>query len=437
MEIQFNVPEKFFLKGIPCRVELFPGQVLGDFVVEKLLGSGAFGDVYQVSRQGEYYAMKILKLWEVVYREQKELVGERFLHEYHAARTHSEYLVHTHAFGEIEHNPFFMMDFFPAGDLRGQLGELSREQITGAGLDTLRGLRDLHAEGIIHRDIKPDNVLLATDGKALLTDFGVSAFVNHHIKRRTRPNLFGNVKETFGTYAYIAPEQLVDSKKYAATTPRTDIWSWGVMMYELFSGGDYPWGALETESDLVEFIRNANSGRFAYEAAFDAMPGDWGPVIRCALQPRMADRCEHVPGMLQVLENQSEKTTARAIPADRAFILRVLQGVERDRIYLIKPEDGVVSIGRGMANDIQLEDYSTTYMSRYHATVERSPDKGGWFLRDGQWSDEDGAWLPSTNGTWLNSTALDTEEGMKLTEGDLVIMGDTTLRVEIIELKKR
>ncbi len=430
MELHFNVPEKFFLKGIPCRVELHPGQVLEDYTVEKLLGSGAFGDVYKVNREGKLYAMKILKLWEVVYKEQKELVGERFLHEYLAARTPSEYLVHTHAFGEIEHNPFFLMDFYPDGDLRSHLGRLSSDKIGKIGMDALRGLRDLHADGIVHRDMKPDNVLLTGDGKALLTDFGVSAFVNHHIKRQTRPNLFGNVKETFGTYAYIAPEQLSDSRKYAATTPRTDIWSWGVMMYEMFSEGFYPWGTLETESDLIEYIKNANSGRFAHLSAFAAMPEPWSEAIRGALQPKFGSRWERVEHILQVLENQSIQPVPTLILDHQPFIIRVLQGVERDQKYYLQPRKGIYRLGRGAANEIQLEDFSTAYMSRYHATIESVSLRGGWLLRDGQWSDEDGAWIPSTNGTWLNSAQVDAENGMVLSEGDMILLGDTTLRVE-------
>lgn len=430
MELHFNVPEKFFLKGIPCRVELHPGQVLGAYQVEKLLGSGAFGDVYKVNGEGKMFALKILKLWEVVYKEQKELVGERFLHEYLAARTRSEYLVQTHAFGEIDYNPFFLMDFYPEGDLRSHLGRLSPEEIRKIGMDTLTGLRDLHADGIIHRDIKPDNVLLTAERKAMLTDFGVSAFVNHHIKRQTRPNLFGNVKETFGTYAYIAPEQLSDSKKYAATTPRTDIWSWGVMMYEMFSAGFYPWGALESESDLVEYIKNANTGRFAHQLAFASMPEAWSEAIRGALQPKFGNRWERVEHILRLLEHQKVQVIPSGIPDHQAFILRVLQGVERDQKYYLQPGKGIYRLGRGAANDIQLEDFSTAYMSRYHVTIECTPSRGGWLLHDGQWSDEDGAWIPSTNGTWLNSTQVDGEKGMMLSAGDIILMGDTTLRVE-------
>jgi pSer/pThr/pTyr-binding forkhead associated (FHA) protein len=144
----------------------------------------------------------------------------------------------------------------------------------------------------------------------------------------------------------------------------------------------------------------------------------------------MSNRFENVREILQVLDNQNTEPLSSIIPVDSAFRLRVMQGVQRGTIYLLTPEKSLYGLGRGMTNDIQLEDFSTTYMSRYHATIECAPSLRGWFLLDGQWSDEDRAWVLSTNGTWLNSSLVDGRRGKRLSEGDLIIMGDTTLRVE-------
>ena len=429
MQVRFNVPEKFFLKGIPCRVDLSAGQQVGPYLVGELLGSGTFGIVYQVKKNGIPYALKLLKLWEVVYKNQKETIGERFLYEFHAASTRSDYLVHSHEFGEIDNNPFFIMDYIRNGDVRGKIGSLSQQEIISIGYDTLKGLRDLHNAGIIHRDIKPDNVLLTDGGKALLTDFGISAFVNHQIKRKTAPNLFGKVKETFGTYAYIPPEQLVDRMKFYTTTARTDIWAWGVMLYELFSDGEYPWGSLSTESDLVEFIRNAQTGKMVHTKGFSKMPDNWAKAVEGCLQSSFEQRTESIDDILNTLGKLTSTGKRGVIAADRTLVLHIMKGVEIGRKYLLPPQAGISHIGRGESNHVVLLDFQTNYISRRHCTIECVPSLGGWYVRDGQWISGGVGWLTSTNGTYLNVNRLG-KDGTKLKSGDIMTVGDTTIRIE-------
>jgi len=429
MQVRFNVPEKYFLQGIPCRVDLQPGQKVGDYRVEKLLGSGTFGMVYKVTNNHRPYALKLLKLWEVVYKNQKENVGERFLYEFHAAQTHSDYLVHSHEFGEIDNNPFFIMDYIANGDVRSRIGKMSVDEIAMIGCDTLKGLRDLHQVGIIHRDIKPDNVLIGDNGKALLTDFGISAFVNHQIKRKTAPNMFGKVKETFGTYAYIPPEQLVDKLKFSTTTAKTDLWAWGVMMYELFSGGEYPWGDLESESDLIDFIRNAQSGNMVNNSAFHSIPGVWAEVLKSCLQSKFENRADNVHIVLNSLDSKNHLVVNETLGTHDSLVLHIMQGVESGRKYVLQPYENIFSVGRSDNNKIVIEDFQTTYISRFHSTIECVPSLNGWFIRDGQWCDEERRWKKSTNGTYVNSNEVD-KNGQKLKDGDMIIIGDTTIRVE-------
>jgi len=429
MDVRFNVPSKFFLQGIPCRVDLHPGQSVGDYRVEKLLGSGTFGVVYKVTKNQKPYALKLLKLWEIVYKNQKESIGERFLYEFHAAQTKSEYLVKSHEFGEINNNPFFIMDFMKNGDIRNRIGSLKMEDIIFIGYDTLKGLRDLHSVGIIHRDIKPDNVLIADNGKATLTDFGISAFVNHQIKRKTEPNMFGKVKETFGTYAYIPPEQLIDKLRFSTTTPKTDLWAWGVMMYELFSGGEYPWGPLKTESDLVEFVRNTQTGNMANTEAFRYMPTVWSEVIQACLQSKFELRVDNVSIVLNTLDSNNRITINETIGIYDTLVLQILLGVESGKAYTLSPLDKIFTIGRSDNNTIIIEDFQTVFISRFHCTIECIPSLHAWYLRDGQWCQDDKIWKPSTNGTYLNSDKVD-KNGKKLKCGDIITIGDTTIRVQ-------
>lgn len=431
MQVRFEVPKEFFLKGIPCRIDLKQGQQVGNFIVEKILGNGTFGVVYKVRHGNQYFALKLLKLWEVVYKEQKETVGERFLREYYAAQTRGAYLVKSHQYGEIDNNPFFVMDYLQGGDLRSKIGKLTVEQIQSFGIDILHGLQELHGAGIIHRDLKPDNVLIDSNNKALLTDFGISAFVNHHIKRATRPNLFGNVRETFGTFAYIPPEQLVNAKKFATTTARTDLWAWGVMMYELFSNGNYPWGRLESESDLADYIKNANQGNMVDTSGFKIMPANWQQVVANCLKSDFGQRAQDASSILSLLSAKSFNKQQPIINAANSLKLTVLQGENRNLCMVLSPEKKIFNIGRSSNNDVYVQDNETMYISRQHATIECVADLNCWFVRDGQWNISAKKWQLSTNGTYLNSAKID-KFGAKLSFGDIITIGDTRLKVETL-----
>lgn len=101
----------------------------------------------------------------------------------------------------------------------------------------LYGLRALHQCGKVHRDLKPENVLLNKSGTAVLTDFGISGDRN---KRMTERNILGKPRQIFGTYAYMPPEQVKRNRGDATVLPTTDIFSFGVMMYQLLTGGNLP-----------------------------------------------------------------------------------------------------------------------------------------------------------------------------------------------------
>lgn len=433
MQVLFEAPESFLLKVIPTRVELNRGDKLGDYTIEKTLGSGTFGVVYKAFCNGQPYAIKLLKLWETVYEEKKNELGERFLREYKVGKMQSKYLVHSHTYGEIEGNPFFVMDFCPGGDLRSYIGSLKEDDMYMCGLDILNGLKVLHDEGIIHRDLKPENVMFSQHGRALLSDFGVSAFVNHTIKRMTRPNLFGNVRETFGTYAYIPPEQLIDAKKFKTTTPATDLWSFGVMIFELYNKGEYPWGPLETESDLADFIRNARTGKLAKPELLDKLPTPWPEVVRACLQPDISKRAGRVEDILRLLDKGSHFKSHASIDENSSLMIKILQGYEPGKVYMLNRNEGLIkknhfSIGRSESNDVMIMDFPTVYISRNHATIEAIDALDGWYIRDGQWSDRERRWIPSTNGTFVNSDQV-SKDGHKLRLGDIITIGDTTFKI--------
>jgi hypothetical protein len=129
--------------------------------------------------------------------------------------------------GECDDGLFLVMELIEGGtvsDLIAEHGPLPVPWVAGIGGQVAAVLAAAHDRGIIHRDIKPQNVMLTQDGTAKILDFGVAGVVNQRIT---------STGAAVGTLAYMAPEQL-DS---LPATPRTDLYTLGCLLYEMLSGG--------------------------------------------------------------------------------------------------------------------------------------------------------------------------------------------------------
>ncbi len=425
---------------VPERYDCKVGDLIGGrYTVDKILGQGSFGYVYKVTDlQGRIWALKLLRLWEVPSTIRQPLI-ERFDMEYRTGRITSRNLVHSADSGFLKGNPYIVMEFCDGGDLTQFIGNPSAP-LSRYALEILNGLSDLHANGKVHRDLKPENVLLKHDGTAVLTDFGISGDRN---KRMTERNIFGKPYQIFGTYAYMPPEQVNRARGNSTVLPTTDLFSFGVVMYQLITGV-LPFGPLEDENDLVRYQRRGKAGEWDRSTLLGAPNGRlWERLIAKCLVPDLKDRIQSareamalVPqyGSSGCVPPQPVSAPEPARPAAPAgTFLRIMQGLEHGTSYdlaTILKDSGrrVITVGRGDSNMIQLRDYSESYLSRRHFTLEAVPD-AGWMIRDGQWNGESFVWEPSTNGTYVNSTAA-TPEGIPVGNGDIITAGDIKLRFE-------
>jgi serine/threonine protein kinase/tetratricopeptide (TPR) repeat protein len=199
----------------------------GRYEILEPLGHGGMATVYKGRdlQTGETIAIKRLK------REVLELdpgLAERFTREAEALRRLNHPNI-VKAMGMVEENGqhFAIIEYVPGGDLRELLAreeKLSPQRVMEMALDLADALARAHRLKIIHRDIKPGNVLIAQDGTPRLTDFGIARFTDSASQTQTG--------QLMGTLAYLSPEGCVGE----ALDHRTDIWSMGVMLYEMLAG---------------------------------------------------------------------------------------------------------------------------------------------------------------------------------------------------------
>ena len=426
---------------VPERCEFHIGDIFdGKYKVERKLGEGTFGIVYKVSDNSDnVFAAKLLKLWTVETSVCKNL-KDRFKMEFETGQIKSEHLARSYSYGEIKGNPYILMEFCSGGDLK-DYADRHRDRLIEAGCDVLCGLRDLHAHGKVHRDLKPENVLMRADNRAVLTDFGISGDQN---KRMTERGMFGRPQQIFGTYPYMPPEQGNPPHGGQATVlPTTDIFSFGVMMYELLVGS-LPFGELREET-LHIYLENGKMGRWDREALkrVDGT-GVWLPVIEGCLKPNFKERLQSADQVLKMLPATTLRRAANA-GGDAAYmtvvngiLLRVMQGEEYGKTIrlkeLLKLPRRLLTVGRNdpfTPNDVVIHENLSSYISRRHSTLQYDDVNMKWYIRDGQWINNTGSghWQSSLNGTYVNSTQV-SDQGMEIRPGDIISMGDVKLRVE-------
>lgn len=411
----------------------------GQYQVSRVLGEGSFGKVYAVKDSyGKTYALKLLKLWEVPSDIRQSLI-DRFDMEFETGRIESNYLVHSLSHGFVAGNPYIVMEFCSNGDLL-SLSNSSSIDYSKAATHILLGLKALHSRGKVHRDLKPENVLVKQNGDFALTDFGISGDRN---KRMTERNILGKPKQIFGTYAYMPPEQLKPNKD-ATVLPTTDIFSFGVMMYQLITG-ELPFGPLESERDLIQYTRRGKSGEWDRQLLMSTHKGrEWTKLIDGCLTPNYQQRLQSTDDVLQLVPPSFE--SSRTIEDNRVdfqtrivngVLLRIMQGEEFGMVYklddMLRGESSVLNMGRkdhGTYNDIAIKEDNSSYISRKHCTLELDYELGTWVIRDGQWDRFDtGGWRRSTNGTYVNSREVPIS-GLAFNPGDIISIGDTKLRAE-------
>jgi tRNA A-37 threonylcarbamoyl transferase component Bud32 len=222
-----------------------PGALLGGrYRIIGLLGRGGMGEVYRATdlALGQAVALKFLP--EEASRNPRLL--ERFHGEVRVARLVSHPNVcRVFDIGEVDGTPFISMEYVDGEDLASlltRIGRLPSDKALEAARKLCAGLSAAHDRGVIHRDLKPQNIMINKRGDVVIMDFGLAAIADQLSGPEVRN----------GTPAYMAPEQL----RGAGVTQASDIYALGLVLYELFTGKQpYDAKTLQHLIDLQESAR--------------------------------------------------------------------------------------------------------------------------------------------------------------------------------------
>ncbi len=210
---------------------LKPGVQLGPYEIQERLGAGGMGEVYRArdSRLQREVAIKVVRPGVLI----DEDARHRFRNEALAlARLSHPNIAGVYDFGEVEGMDYLVMEYVPGPSLAQKLssGPLSVQESLSLAAEIADALEEAHERGVIHRDLKPGNVVLTGKGHAKVLDFGLAKLLEP--AGETTLSKFGQTRGPIGTLLYMSPEQA----EGLPIDARTDLWSLGALLYESLAG---------------------------------------------------------------------------------------------------------------------------------------------------------------------------------------------------------
>ncbi len=207
------------------------GQTLGKYRILGELGRGGMGVVYLAEDTSLGRSVALKTLYPALAMDEEFIERFRAEARYVATQSHPG-IVRIHSFEEIEGRATIDMEFIDGEALSSLILRevMTPHLVVSLVRSVVEALAECHAEGIVHRDVKPGNILVSKNGRALLTDFGLAKAYAHHLESKVHSTSSSGF--FLGTPRY-APPEAWDS---GAATPAWDVYSLGMVMYEALSG---------------------------------------------------------------------------------------------------------------------------------------------------------------------------------------------------------
>ncbi|HEY0547082.1 MAG TPA: protein kinase [Pyrinomonadaceae bacterium] len=274
---------------------LLPKSRLGRYQINSLLGAGGMGEVY-LAEDTRLRRSVALKLLPAVFVSDANWLARFEREAYAVSSLNHPNILTIYEIGEGAGQRFIATEFIEGESLRERMsrGRLELGESLEISIQVASALAAAHAAGIVHRDIKPENIMLREDGYVKVLDFGLAKLTEEHKSSThadapTQKLVKTNPGVVMGTVAYMSPEQT----RGLQVDARTDVWSLGVLIYEMLTGRT-PFAG-ETTSDVIAAIIYKEAPPVALLA--DNCPAALERVLTKALQKEFDERYQSVKEM--------------------------------------------------------------------------------------------------------------------------------------------
>jgi eukaryotic-like serine/threonine-protein kinase len=209
------------------------GQTISHYRIVEKIGAGGMGDVYRAHDEllDRDVALKVLSAGTLA----DEGARRQFHKEALALAKLNHPIIETvHEFSVQDGVCFLVMELIPGCALSEKLkgGPLSEKEVLRLGILLAEGLAAAHGQGVVHRDLKPGNLMLTPDGRLKILDFGLAKLIHPEVSSDITRSVSASTSTISGTLPYMPPEQL----RGLPVDPRCDIYAAGAVMYELVTG---------------------------------------------------------------------------------------------------------------------------------------------------------------------------------------------------------
>ncbi|MBC9717286.1 serine/threonine protein kinase [Streptomyces sp. TRM66268-LWL] len=293
-------------------------MLVGRYRIEGSLGHGGMGKVWRAHDEVLHRVVAVKELTAARYAGESEravLLARTQKEARAAARINHSAVVTVHDVFEHDDRPWIVMELVDGRSLADAVRDDRRvppREAARIGMWVLRALRAAHTAGVLHRDVKPANVLLARDGRVLITDFGIAAIEGDSTITRTG--------ELVGSIDYLAPERV----RGEAPGPASDLWALGATLYAAVEG-ESPFRRTSPLSTMQAVVEE--------EPRDSAYAGPLGPVITALLRKDPAQR----PSVDEAEQMLAEVSEGRAPQSAQAYV--PTRRVAPDELTAVRPGD--------------------------------------------------------------------------------------------------
>jgi serine/threonine protein kinase/tetratricopeptide (TPR) repeat protein len=269
-----------------------PGTLVSQYKIIRLIGSGGMGDVY-LAEDTKLQRKVALKFLISRYASDSDLKA-RFMREAQAAAClNHPNIITVHEVASYKGRPYMAMEFVDGASLRDLMAEeeMSTKEVVDIAMQIGEGLGRAHEEGVVHRDVKPQNILIGKSGRVKITDFGLAK-----LRGSSKITRAGS---TFGTIAYMSPEQA----QAMDVDQRADIFSFGVVLYQMLTRR-LPFKGDNTAAIINSIINDVPEPVVRYKAG---VPDGLQRIVEKALVKERDERYQHVDDLVADLRRERKR----------------------------------------------------------------------------------------------------------------------------------